>query len=144
LFSPLSTLLLLIGYIVGASQVLVADTRASSATNVSLSECASVKDMYVVAHEDDDLLFMNPDLATSIRGGHCVRTVFLTAGDAGQPSAYWEAREEGMRAAYAYMAGLSNSWQQKTLAIAGRQLSLSTLDASSKVSLVFLRLPDGV
>jgi hypothetical protein len=37
----------------------------------------------VVAHEDDDLLFMNPDIQHDIRAGVCVTTVFLTAGDDG-------------------------------------------------------------
>jgi hypothetical protein len=32
-------------------------------------------DMFIVAHEDDDLLFMSPDLATRIQAGDHVRTV---------------------------------------------------------------------
>ena len=41
------------------------------------------RDLNIVAHEDDDLLFTNPDELTSIRAGFPVRTVFITAGDAG-------------------------------------------------------------
>lgn len=39
--------------------------------------------MTIVAHTDDDLLFMNPDIATSIAEGNVATTVFVTAGDAG-------------------------------------------------------------
>ena len=39
--------------------------------------------MQIVAHEDDDLLFMNPDLEHAIDAGSCVRTIYVTAGDAG-------------------------------------------------------------
>src|SRR5262245_28199466 len=35
--------------------------------------------MYVVAHEDDDLLFLSPDLLHDIQSGACVTTVFVTA-----------------------------------------------------------------
>src|SRR5262249_1078319 len=37
-------------------------------------------DMYVVAHQDDDLLFMNPDIQNSIRNGNQVVTVYTTNG----------------------------------------------------------------
>ncbi|MFF1796990.1 PIG-L family deacetylase, partial [Kitasatospora sp. NPDC058263] len=36
--------------------------------------------MQVVAHEDDDILFMNPDLAASLAAGVPTVTVVLTAG----------------------------------------------------------------
>ena len=39
------------------------------------------RDLYIVAHQDDDLLFMNPDIQTSIAIGHIVKTAYLTAGD---------------------------------------------------------------
>src|SRR6185503_8662444 len=38
-------------------------------------------DMYVSAHEDDDLLFMNPEIERSIQRGNRVITVFVTAGN---------------------------------------------------------------
>ena len=36
----------------------------------------------IVAHEDDDLLFLSPDVLHDIAAGRCVQTVFVTAGDA--------------------------------------------------------------
>jgi hypothetical protein len=73
------------------------------------------RDMAIVAHQDDDLLFMNPDIMHAIQANHAMLTVFLTAGDAGLPASYWAgAREPGSRAAYATMAGVTasdSSWQ---------------------------------
>lgn len=39
----------------------------------------------IVAHEDDDLLFMNPDISTGIHDGSASTTVYLTAGEASFP-----------------------------------------------------------
>lgn len=50
--------------------------------------------MNIVAHQDDDLLFMSPALLNNIQAKHCIRTVYLTAGDAGSDPAYWLNREE--------------------------------------------------
>lgn len=109
---------------------------------LSQDSCAGGS-MQVVAHQDDDLLFQNPDVLHDVQAGRCVRTVFLTAGDAGHSVAYWTGRESGSRAAYARMAGVSDSWTASTLTVAGKTLRLETLDQAPSISLVFLRLPDG-
>jgi LmbE family N-acetylglucosaminyl deacetylase len=62
--------------------------------------CTHTK-MVIVAHQDDDLIFQNPALLEAIAAGDCVRTVFVTVGNAGLGEAYWREREEGSRAAYA-------------------------------------------
>ncbi len=65
-------------------------------------------DLQIVAHEDDDLIFMNPDIQKSINNGHYVRTVFMTAGNLQKDGAdvgYWHGRELGELTAYATMAG---------------------------------------
>jgi LmbE family N-acetylglucosaminyl deacetylase len=103
-----------------------------------------VKDLFVVAHEDDDLLFMNPDVLNSIGAGHSVRTIYLTAGDAGATSTYWkEGREVGVRHAYALMAAADDRWTAHTDDVVGKPVVRYTLDAWPEVSLIFLRLPDG-
>jgi LmbE family N-acetylglucosaminyl deacetylase len=99
--------------------------------------------LYVVAHEDDDLLFMNPDLQSDIQAGRTVQTVFLTAGDAGRETAYWLRREAGIRDSYAYMARVANSWSYSQPLIAGKQAHRYTLTGAPNVSITFLRLPDG-
>lgn len=100
-------------------------------------------ELKIVAHEDDDLLFMNPDLAESIAAGRTVRTVFITAGDAGRGAPHWTRREEGILEAYAFMASAENSWDASTVLVAGRQVQLRSLSKVPRVSVVFLRLPDG-
>jgi LmbE family N-acetylglucosaminyl deacetylase len=97
-----------------------------------------------VAHPDDDLLFLSPDLLHAIRAGGNVRTVYVTAGDAGlHASSYWQDRESGVRAAYAEMAGVANSWTQSDAGIAGHPIPVFTLTDQPNVSLAFMRLPDG-
>jgi hypothetical protein len=107
-------------------------------------------DLYVVAHEDDDLLFMNPDLASDIAGGHRVIVVYVTAGELSDPSSasYWQGRERGMLAAYgsllaggaiAYRDAIDPLWAAATETIDG--LTFMTYRAGA-VELVFLRLGD--
>lgn len=69
----------------------------------------------------------------------------MTAGDAGKvdPPDYWKGRENGIRAAYAALAGVSNVWTESDAGVAGRSISKFTLSGRPNVSLVFLRLPDG-
>jgi len=66
--------------------------------------------MNVVAHEDDDLLFLSPDLLHELHGGDCIRTAFLTAGDDGQGKLYWLGRQLGAEAAYDNMLGEKHVW----------------------------------
>ena len=72
------------------------------------------KRLSIVAHEDDDLIFQNPALLEAIADGDCVRTVYVTAGDAGKAKRYWHEREQGPRAAHAQMAGVADSWTNST------------------------------
>ena len=99
--------------------------------------------LQVVAHEDDDLLFMSPTLDDAIvRGDWPVTTVYLTAGDAGRNAAYWRSREAGMRAAYAFMAGAPDVWEADALDAAGARFFRFRLAAAPQIALLFLRLPD--
>lgn len=100
-------------------------------------------DLFIVAHEDDDLLFTSPDIQTRIQAGDSVRTLFLTAGDAGLGLPYWMDREAGIQAAYAQMAGVANAWTASDRPIGEKVIRICTLDAAPNVSVAFLRLPDG-
>lgn len=108
-----------------------------------MADCSSGVTMQVVAHQDDDILFMNPDVQMSIKSGRCMRTVYITAGNAGESVNYWAGREQGAKAAYAEMYGLENKWYDETQYINDRKVTVSYLRDMPKVSLVFLRLPDG-
>jgi hypothetical protein len=111
-------------------------------TGSAAAAAAPACSVQIVAHQDDDLLFMNPDLQRDIRANRCVRTIYLTAGDAGKDRAYWSGRETGEKTAYATMAGRANFWTDSTADVQGRTVRVSTLTGTA-VSLVFLRLPDG-
>jgi LmbE family N-acetylglucosaminyl deacetylase len=110
-------------------------------------DCSKGRVLSFIAHIDDDLLFMNPSIWRAITGGKCVRTVTTTAGDAGlgqEHSSYWKGREAGHRAAYADMIGVANSsWTFGDAGVAGRSILMATSTANPKVSLVWMRLPDG-
>jgi LmbE family N-acetylglucosaminyl deacetylase len=125
----------------GAAFVLVtiASPSSSSADEASCVGGA----MQIVAHEDDDLFFQSPDLLHDIQAGRCVRTVFVTAGDAAKGEPYWRSRERGSRAAYAQMAGVANDWTTSYAAVAGKSIRVLTLTGAPRISLVFMRLPDG-
>ncbi len=109
-----------------------------------ISDQANVSSaMYIVAHQDDSLLFQSPSLLQNIQSNGYVCTVHLTAGDNGFGESYWGDREAGMEAAYAQMAGVADSWTASTLTIGSHQIVLDTLTAQPNITLVFMRLPDG-
>lgn len=117
--------------------------RAEAVPVSTTPETCTSQALQVVAHPDDDLLFMNPDIIRDIEAGACVRTVFLTTGDANRDDSYWRLREDGILAAYATMAGADDEWTIGTLDVDGRELQLATLDDAPGISLVFMHLPDG-
>jgi LmbE family N-acetylglucosaminyl deacetylase len=108
---------------------------------VATSAASCARTLNVVAHEDDDLLFINPSVSEDIASGRCVTTLFVTAGDSGRPPSYWLRREQGSMAAYAAMAGVPGSWQSDTVALAGHRITSFRL-VGADVTLLFLRLPD--
>lgn len=120
--------------------------------------------MQIVAHEDDDFLFMNPDLRNTISAGHAIVTVYLTAGQAsgakfGHPhhSDYVEmcaaefatARQNGIKAAYAQMANVAApTWTRHLIVPDEGQpwphtVEEYTLDQEPRIQLLFMNLPDG-
>ena len=105
--------------------------------------CSAGSTMIIVAHEDDSLLFLSPDLMHAVQNGRCVRTVIVTSGDDGQGQSYWSSREQGVEAAYAEMAGVADAWTQTDAGVAGHPIPVMTLSADPNLSLVFMRLPDG-
>lgn len=115
---------------------------ASVASQVSTAECSGSA-LTVVAHTDDDLLFLNPHIRHDIDAGRCARTVYVTAGEAGDTEAYWSRLESGIRATYARMAGVGNRWTAADAGISAGRISIHTLTEAPHVSVVFLRIPDG-
>ncbi|MET3982657.1 PIG-L family deacetylase [Streptomyces sp. PvR034] len=119
--------------------------------------------LHVVAHQDDDLYFMNPDLVRSLQDGDPVATVVLTAGegdginaDTNDPeraalptdyAGYSTARGCGLRSAYARMAtGERDSpWAREiTELVPGFAVERFTLLAQPSVRMYFCQLHMGV
>jgi LmbE family N-acetylglucosaminyl deacetylase len=108
------------------------------------TSCVVPSSLNIVAHEDDDLLFMNPDIDHALKAGHCVRTVYITAGDAGSGSFYWIGRQQGSEAAYAGMLGAADLWVQRIVKLpSGQFITVANPRGNSRVSLIFMNLPDG-
>nr|WP_321574902.1 PIG-L family deacetylase [Paraburkholderia franconis] len=99
--------------------------------------------MTVVAHLDDDLLFVEPAISERLRAGWCVTVVHLIGGANGAKFDYVLKREEGTRLAYARLAGVSNDWDEATIHIAGEPVFELRLKQQPRVRLLELRLPGG-
>ncbi|GAA0693885.1 PIG-L family deacetylase [Kitasatospora atroaurantiaca] len=112
--------------------------------------------VHVIAHPDDNLYFMNPDLDQSVASGAACVTVCLTGGESdgrnvlhAEPGhdrvrpdrpAYTRARINGLAAAYALMAtGDENSpWDVQLVSyLDGLQVEQHTLRAAPQVQLIF-------
>ncbi|MBP1819437.1 PIG-L family deacetylase [Mycobacterium sp. OAE908] len=100
--------------------------------------------LYIVAHEDDTLLFQSPSLLHDMQSrDSVVTTVYVTAGDDGQEQAYWTGREAAVNSAYAYMAGVPDKWIEGVTNAAGHDIVTYTLSGAPDVRQLFIRLPDG-
>ncbi len=124
---------------------------------------ANQRTLQIVAHEDDDIIFMNPDVTNTIAQGNFERTVYLTAGNlaaGGSDTSYWQNREAGALAGHAKMAGRNISqfvpggtgsqdirsiYTKTTTALAGGFYedvwTLNGTTQAGQVSVTFLRLP---
>jgi hypothetical protein len=114
-------------------------------------------DMYVVAHQDDDLLFMNPDIQNSIASGNRVVTVYTTNGclacdDSVADVQYWIGRADGDFNVYTYMVNPANAsdsksvlpsgWSYAKVSVANTQVATYHYKNGADVTLVFLQIPD--
>lgn len=113
----------------------------------------------VLAHPDDDLYFINPDLQRALEAGHRVTSVYLTAAEADGRNidtrdprrmdsppdyeGYAEARQQGLRAAYADMVtgDRESAWARDIFTLSsGVTADRSTLLAAPHVELLFFGL----
>lgn len=119
-------------------------TIPPTGTGLTYANCAGKTIMNVVAHEDDDLLFINPTISNDLKQNDCIRTVYMTAGDDGRGVSYLKLREKGAEAAYDTMLHNTNPWvyQQMSL-LPGELATVAHPQGNTAVSLTFLRLPDG-
>jgi LmbE family N-acetylglucosaminyl deacetylase len=120
------------------------NTSIKNYSEVITSRCIGKTYLNVVAHQDDDLLFMNPDIQDLIIEGNCVRTIYLTAGDSGGTADYGKARLQGAQAAYNTMLGEDSKWRYTSIQMRKGQLAIvAEPTADKRVTLIGLQLPDG-
>src|SRR5579859_7853200 len=118
--------------------VLLALATAACGDNLVLPRS---QDLVIVAHQDDDLLFMQPDLGDAIRRGEPTTIVYVTAGDGGSGLGAATSRVIAAKAAYSWVAG-SRDWRCTWISLAGHAAQRCDLPAVS-LALVFLGYPDG-
>lgn len=117
----------------------------ANAAAASIS-CAT-SELNIVAHHDDDILFMNPDIQDSILQKRCVETVYLTSGEWNGTSSlsreqYSASRIAGTRAAYATMANVANTWSRTANVINGYNIEVATLTGAPNIKLLYLNIHD--
>ncbi|MEW9553391.1 PIG-L family deacetylase [Nonomuraea sp. NPDC050783] len=160
----------LISLAASAATTLALVTPATSAALTTIAPAGAY--LQVVAHQDDDILFMNPDMAHSLEAGRPVTTVYLTAGEGykavgGDPHTppascrpaqdlgreqYAGCRMLGVRRAWEKMLGYQEgerpSWDVRAVSVTApggfaRQVEVNTLTRGDrKAGLVFVNLPD--
>jgi LmbE family N-acetylglucosaminyl deacetylase len=158
--------ILLVAVAAGTAAVVGTEAATSSAPSVAVNgpivqpvRTTHQSVLQILAHEDDDLYFMNPDVSQAIASHASVTSVYLTAGEADginmaggrgarnhpapDKAKYAEARQNGIRAAYAEMAtgNRSSPWQRTTIPTAGGATAeLDVLKARPQLSLVWVQL----
>ena len=117
--------------------------QTSAAPAAPTADCHAGALITVVAHLDDDLLFVNPGISDKLAAGWCVTTVHLIGGANGANFDYVKLREKGTRLAYARMAGVPDEWIESTVDFAGKPVHQMLLKQQPRVKLIELRLPGG-
>jgi hypothetical protein len=116
---------------------------AIAQTSTPTADCRAGSLITVVAHLDDDLLFVNPGISDKLSAGWCVTTVHLIGGANGANFDYVKLREKGTRLAYARMAGVADDWIESTVDFAGKPVHQMLLRQQPRVKLLEVRLPGG-
>jgi LmbE family N-acetylglucosaminyl deacetylase len=102
------------------------------------------RDVFVVAHQDDWQLFMGDVVAKQIAGGDSATFVYLTAGDDGRDSLYWQTREraalQSTRLAIGVGAADSAAVRCSTMKVLEHSIRKCVI---ANTASYFLRLPDG-
>ena len=107
----------------------------------NLATPTAAAELVVVAHQDDDLLFMQSDLYDVVHGQRPIEVVYVTAGDGGNGIDYANARITSAKFAYGSVAG-SQQWTCQWTLITAHAAQRCTL-ADRPVTLLFLGYPDG-
>lgn len=96
--------------------------------------------LFVVAHSDDDMIFMQPELLAALHAG-AVTTMYVTMGDPVEGYEHAQFLLRATRTAYASIAG-GSEWECGYVWLDGATAQHCRLSARP-VSLIALDLPDG-
>jgi LmbE family N-acetylglucosaminyl deacetylase len=99
-------------------------------------------DVVIVAHQDDWQLFMGDVLTQRLRSDNRGVFVYLTAGDDGRDSVYWQTRERAALQSTRIAAAIPVTASPKCSAVQVRDHSIRKCTVG-KTDSYFLRLPDG-
>jgi LmbE family N-acetylglucosaminyl deacetylase len=106
----------------------------------------------IVAHPDDDLLFLNPDLDDGLHAGVPTTVVYVSAGDALLPpdegAVRAADRRRGIQDAYRVSGAvgdlpLQDEWDGAVVEVGGRLVEEFWLRDRPDVRVTFVGLPDG-
>ena len=98
-------------------------------------------ELVIVAHQGDDLVFLEPDVADAALRGQGLTVVYVTAGSGEGGVELAESRDGGLPAAYRAIAG-AGDWRCGWIDLVGHAAEHCRL-APAGISLVFLGTPDG-
>jgi len=125
-------------------QLRILSSGGSSLSVRYTSNSTSPHDVFIVAHEDDWQLFMGDVVAKRIRAGHSATFVYLTAGDDGRDSLYWQTREraalQSTRVAIGPDAADSGAVRCSTTEVSEHTIQKCVI---ANTQSYFMRLPDG-
>ena len=134
--------LLLIAHLVIFLLIRSQSTVTARPTHLAVPNGCKEGTVNVVAHEDDDISFLNPDIQSDISKNKCVTTVYTTAGAYSTGPQSTLRREDGPKAAYAEMAGKPDRWVKSYTRINGHRLMRFRLINDPKICLIFMILPN--
>lgn len=134
-----------VGLVTTATMAVVLVLYSWSPVAEPLTIARDIQYVQVIAHADDDLLFMNPDLAAGIRAGVPTTGIYLTGGetDKPDPQAYTARRQAGTRASYAQMAGVPDEWIPQRIDVDPKHsVEQYSLRARPRIQVIFVNLPE--
>jgi LmbE family N-acetylglucosaminyl deacetylase len=128
---------------VASSWIVLTPGMAVAQSTVSLiSNQFTQVDIAVVAHQDDWQLFMGDVLTHRLHSGNRGVFIYLTAGDDGRDSLYWQTRESAALRSTRIAAGISVAEPLACSVVRVRDHSIRKCSLGNTES-YFLRLPDG-
>jgi len=129
---------------IGLIWLVMAPTAAALSRDVRLltNQSPRIDVVVVVAHQDDWQLFMGDVLTHRLRSGNHGVFLYITAGDDGRDSVYWQTRERAALQSTRVAAALPVTAAPACTAVEIRKHSIRKCTMGNTES-YFFRLPDG-